>query len=144
MHQPNLPETNDERLAELESKIQQIVLTAGQPASSTAPMSGLKMLEDKLDSLNAWMQIEAKSRASMSALYDREFLRVGQDMYFTKKNVEALYASMPQHSTMLAEVPGTAEVSGTAKSGSDQINEVGTASVVLKSSSLRRGRNEPS
>ncbi|KAK3672576.1 hypothetical protein LTR78_007627 [Recurvomyces mirabilis] len=117
-YQEDLPKTIDERLNELESKMQQIVVTASQPASTSTASTGLQMIEDKLGSLNAWMQIEAKSRASMSALYDREFLRVGQDMYFTKKNVEALYANMQQQPVVPAEALSA------IGSGDEQVNEL--------------------
>ncbi|KAK4551788.1 hypothetical protein LTR86_010874 [Recurvomyces mirabilis] len=117
-HQEDLPKTIDERLNELESKMQQVVVAASQPASTSTASTGLQMIEDKLESLNAWMQIEAKSRASMSALYDREFLRVGQDMYFTKKNVEALYTNTHKQPVVLAD-----ELNPTG-SGGEQFNEL--------------------
>ncbi|KAK3619238.1 hypothetical protein LTR56_024158 [Elasticomyces elasticus] len=56
----------------------------------------LQSLEDRLESLNAYVRLEAKSRASMSALYDREFLRVGQDMDITKNNTDALYEKIQE------------------------------------------------
>ncbi|KAK5720567.1 hypothetical protein LTR17_014898 [Elasticomyces elasticus] len=56
----------------------------------------LRSLEDRLDSLNAYVQLEAKSRASMSALYDYEFMRVGHDMLVTKNNADALRVQMQE------------------------------------------------
>ncbi|KAK5703327.1 hypothetical protein LTR17_022236 [Elasticomyces elasticus] len=56
----------------------------------------LRSLEDRLDSLNAYVQLEAKSRASMSALYDYEFMRVGYDMLVTKNNADALRVQMQE------------------------------------------------
>ncbi|KAK4888553.1 hypothetical protein LTR27_012561 [Elasticomyces elasticus] len=56
----------------------------------------LRSLEDRLDSLSAYVQLEAKSRASMSALYDYEFMRVGYDMLVTKNNADALRVQMQE------------------------------------------------
>ncbi|KAK5678352.1 hypothetical protein LTS10_009524 [Elasticomyces elasticus] len=56
----------------------------------------LQSLEDRLESLNSYVRLEAKSRASMSALYDRQFLRVGQDMYITKNNTDVLHEKIQE------------------------------------------------
>ncbi|TKA67099.1 hypothetical protein B0A55_09624 [Friedmanniomyces simplex] len=57
----------------------------------------LHSLEYRLDTLTSCLQTEATARASMSALYDHEFMRVGYDMFVTKNNIDGLTAKTQQN-----------------------------------------------
>jgi len=54
----------------------------------------LTSVEGRLSNLSSQVQIEAKARASMSDLYDKEFGRVGQDMLTTSMRNEGLLSEM--------------------------------------------------
>ncbi|KAK5123115.1 hypothetical protein LTR85_003313 [Meristemomyces frigidus] len=58
-------------------------------------------VEERLGSLTSYVQIEGKSRASMSDLYDKEFFRVGQDMTATVKRIEGLRGDVPAQAANL-------------------------------------------
>ncbi|KAK5722505.1 hypothetical protein LTR15_005736 [Elasticomyces elasticus] len=78
----------------LRKPVQNLCNDAASAGCGRAYGMELRMLERRLDSLNAIVEFEAKTRASMSALYDYEFMRVGYDMFVTKGNADALHVQM--------------------------------------------------
>ena len=65
------------------------VLCCEQSQAQVATLTEkLALMEERLSSVTALCQNEAKVRASMSDLYDKEFFRVGQDMAYTSSRID--------------------------------------------------------
>ena len=77
---------------------------------STCKQHAFPSVEDRLSSLSDYVKLEASSRASMSALYNNEFLRVGNDMLVTKEKHDELSAKVEKLGAMSTHVNADRDV----------------------------------